>query len=75
MRKITLYRFIRTDGGVSVSPIKPDVEYTEMFRLVADDGVILTDGETETSCVDTDTPEKWTEVEAAPEPEDDPNDE
>ena len=62
MQTITLYRFIRPDGGVSVSPVKPDVEYTELFRLVADDGMILTDGENYTSCTDTDNPDIWSEV-------------
>lgn len=63
MQKITLYRFIRPDGGVSVSPVKPDAEYTEMFRLVADDGMVLTNGENYTSCTDTDNPGAWSEVE------------
>lgn len=64
MQKITLYRYARPDGGVSVSPVKPDGEYTELFRLVADEGMILTDGTTRTTCIDTDTPDAWQEVEA-----------
>ena len=63
MQKITLYRFIRPDGGVSVSPAKPDAEYTELFRLVADEGMTLTDGTNFTSCTDTDNPGAWSEVE------------
>ena len=63
MQKITLYRFIRTDGGVSVSPVKPDSEYTELYRLVADEGMALTDGETVTTCTDTAEPDKWSEIE------------
>ena len=62
METIKLYRFIRPDGGVSVSPVKPDGEYTELFRLVADEGMVLTDGETVTSCTDTDNPSAWSEV-------------
>lgn len=34
-------------------------------RLVADQGMILTDGINQTSCIDTDDPSKWTEI---PEP-------
>ena len=35
------------------------------YRLVADPGKVLTDGTTQTSCIDTDEPSKWTEI---PEP-------
>ena len=69
MEKKILYRFTRPDGGVTVSPEKPDTEYTEMFRLIADEGKLLTqDGENMTSCVDTDTVEGWYEVDAPEEP-------
>ena len=62
MLRIPLYRFTRPDGGVTVSPVKPDTAYTELTRLVADEGCILTDGITTTTCVDTDKPAVWTEV-------------
>lgn len=62
METIKLYRFIRPDGGVSVSPVKPDGDYTELFRLVADEGMVLTDGETVTSSTDTENPGAWSEV-------------
>lgn len=63
MQKIPLYLYTREDGGVTVSPIKPETEYTELARLIADDGYILTNGETTTPCIDTDNPSVWTEVE------------
>lgn len=62
MQKIPLYRYIREGGGVTVSTEKPDEEYTELTRLVADEGYTLTNGETFTSCTDTDNPGAWTEV-------------
>lgn len=62
MQTIPLYRYIRPDGGVTVSTVKPDTEYTELSRLVADDGFILTDGESFTACTDTDNPSAWSEV-------------
>lgn len=62
MQKIPLYRYIRADGGVTVSTEKPDAEYTELTRLVADEGYALTNGEITTPCTDTDTPGAWTEV-------------
>lgn len=62
MKKITLYRYTRADGGVSVSPVQPAGEYTVLYRLVAEDGYTLTDGSTVAVCVDTDEPDKWTEI-------------
>ena len=64
MKKIILYRYIRPDGGVTVSTVEPDTEYAELCRLVADEGQVLTNGSTNTPCVDTDNPELWTEVAA-----------
>lgn len=61
MQKIMLYRYVRPDGGVSISPVKPDAEYTELYRLVADEGHTLTDGVNHVECVDTDNPESWEE--------------
>ena len=62
MQIISLYRYNRPDGGVTISPAKPNCEYTELFRLVANDGKVLTDGLTITTCTDTSEPEKWQEV-------------
>ena len=65
MQIITLYRYERDGGGTTVSPVKPDCEYTEMVRLVADEGKALTkDGVNTTTCVDTDTADGWYEVDA-----------
>ena len=65
MQTITLYEYKRADGGITTSPIKPECEYAEKVRLVADDGKALTkDGTTLTSCVDTDTADGWYEVDA-----------
>ncbi len=64
MQIITLYRYTRPDGGISVSPIKPNVEYTEMVRLVADEGKALTDGTNTTTCIDVSSAEGWTEIDA-----------
>lgn len=64
MQTITLYRYTRPDGGVTVSPIKPNVKYTEMVRLIADEGKILTDGTNTTMCIDVSSAEGWTEIDA-----------
>ena len=62
MKTIPLYRYSRPGGGVTVSTAKPNAEYTELTRLVADEGYILTDGVNYTSCIDTDNPSVWSEV-------------
>ena len=64
MQTIILYRYTRPDGGISVSPIKPNVEYTEMVRLIADEGKVLTDGTNTTMCIDVSSIEGWTEIDA-----------
>ena len=64
MQIITLYRYTRPDGGISVSPIKPNVEYTEMVRLIADEGKTLTDGTNTAMCIDVSSAEGWTEIDA-----------
>lgn len=63
MQKIVLYRYNRQDGGVTVSPVKPSHECEGLFRLVADDGMALTDGINVTPCIDTTEPDTWQEVE------------
>lgn len=62
MKIIPIYRYTRPDGGVSVSPNKPDCEYTEMFRIIADEGCALCKGELEAECIDTDNVDGWEET-------------
>lgn len=59
----TLYRVNHSEGKVSVTPQKPtDGEYTETYRLIADEGKMLTDGTDTFDCIDTDYPSKYTEI-------------
>lgn len=61
----TLYKYQREGGGVTVSPIKPDCEYSEKYRLIADEGKLLVkDGHEPTPCIDTDDVDGWYEIEA-----------
>lgn len=65
MQTIPLYRYTRPDGGITNSPVKPDAaDYAVKYRLIADEGKTLTDGTTVTGCVDTDSPDGWTEIDA-----------
>lgn len=63
MQTIKLYKYERAEGGVTISPTKPNAEYTEMLRLVADEGKALTmDRKEFTPCVDVESIEGWYEI-------------
>lgn len=70
MQIVTLYRYTRLNGGITVSPIKPDdTNYIELYRLIADEGKVLVKDDVITSCTDVDTTEGWTEIDDPEEPE------
>ena len=67
-----LYRFLREDGGTTESPDKPDgADYTTGYRLIASEGKLLTDGATETYCIDVDSADGWSEIDDHLEKEED----
>ena len=71
MQKIILYRYRRSDGGTTIGPNQPEqgTEYTTLFRVIADEGKLLTDGtDFTTPCIDVDDIEGWYEIDE-PEPE------
>ena len=67
----TLYRYKRADGGITVTPEKPEgIEFSEKLRLIADEGKMLTtDGENLSPCVDVDDVAGWYEVDSPEEKE------
>ena len=64
MQIINIYRVIRPDGGVTVTPNKPDNYEKVMYRIVADEGKELVNGDVRTSCADVESTDGWVEVEA-----------
>ena len=63
MKKVTLYRYTRDDGGVTVTPNRPKTAgYTIKHRLISDEGMILTNGEIVASCIDVDSVDGWSEI-------------
>jgi hypothetical protein len=74
MKETILYKYRREDGGTTVSPVKPDSDYETMLRIEADDGYILTDGQSMTFCADVESADGWSEVEAPEEEEEDRGD-
>lgn len=64
MQYITLYRYKRKDGGITVSPNIPSTDFTILHRIVADEGKLLKKGNIETSVIDTDNIDGWSEIDA-----------
>lgn len=60
----TLYKYKRLDGGETVSVNQPDVSYDMMYRIIADDGKLVTrNGNDFYFVIDTENAEGWYEVE------------
>lgn len=57
-----LYKYSRTEGGITITPIQPDVAYTQLYRLVAEDGSEITNGEITTTCIDVESYDGWHDV-------------
>lgn len=65
MKTKVLYKYTRDDGGITVSINKPECEYTELVRIIAENGKRITkDGENLYIVIDQDTIEGWYEVSA-----------
>ena len=65
--KITkVYKYRRKSGGITISTHKPICEYEELFRLIADEGKLLTNGEVSTPCIDVESADGWREIDAPP---------
>lgn len=53
MQKVNLYRYEEENGVVIITPnAKAETDTPSRLRLIADEGMILTDGNTETCVVD-----------------------
>ena len=51
LRKM-IYRYQRPDGGYTVSPVKPDGNYQVRWRLIAEEGKAITNGEATLTVID-----------------------
>ena len=57
---ISLYKTIREDGGISVSPNETDEPHG--YRLIASDGMAVKKDDIIAQCIDTDSVEGWEEI-------------
>ena len=65
IRKI-IYRYQRPDGGYTVTPMKPEGSYNIRWRLIAEEGMAITNGETTVTVIDVihrSDCEAWTDCE------------
>lgn len=68
----TLYKYKKKRSTIISPKMPPEgVEYTTLSRIVADNGMAVTDGNTITTCADVENDQvvNWTDCELPPEPE------
>lgn len=65
MDKIEIYRYVGSNGVID-SPIKLPMNYTLRYRLIADEGKELVNGDTVATVIDVDVDDvyKWVEQDA-----------
>lgn len=66
MRVVNLYRYEREPGKITTSPVKPDdnIDYSIIYRLIADEDMAITNGSSIVECVDTNSLEDWADCKA-----------
>ena len=47
-----IYRYQRPDGGYTVTPFKPEGHYEVRWRLIAEEGRAITNGDTTVTVID-----------------------
>ncbi len=65
MQKVNLYRYEDENGVVTITPNpRTETDIPSRLRLVADEGMLLTDGNTETPVIDIlpEEAENWHEI-------------
>ena len=65
MTKMEIYRYVGSNGVID-SPIKLPMDYTLRYRLIADAGMELVNGDTTATVIDVDASDvdKWSEQDA-----------
>lgn len=65
MIKKDLYRYVGRNGIITSLVHLEDAKYYPMYRLIADEGKMLTDGELKVKSIDifVEDLDKWTEIE------------
>lgn len=62
MQIVNLYRYVETNGTVVTPHARNEEDTPDSYRLIADDGKILKNGDILTYCIDTHTINDWIEI-------------
>ena len=62
MKTVNLYRYDETNGIAVTPDIRNDGDTPYTYRLIAEPGKILKNGDELTHCIDTKTPDDWEEI-------------
>lgn len=69
MNTVNLYKYVETNGIVVTPHARNEADTPDSYRLIADEGKILKNGENLTYCVDTRTIDGWEEIDDPTPPE------
>lgn len=69
MRTVNLYKYVEANGIVVTPHARNEEDTPNSYRLIADEGKILKNGENLTYCVDTRTVDGWEEIDDHTPPE------
>ena len=73
MTTTLLYRYKDAKGGTIVSPRQPNEEYQLMYRIIADEGKGITNGQIVTTVIDVSSTEGWIDCEIEQQASDTPD--
>ena len=65
MTQIIIHRYYYEDGSVIITPRQIEGGFANedtLWRLIADEGMVLTNGTSNVNVVDTESPLDWTEI-------------
>lgn len=64
MKKKDLYKYVGRNGSIVSLVLLDDIKHYPMYRLIADEGKVLTNGDIEVKSIDiyAEDLDKWTEI-------------
>lgn len=63
MKTVNLYKYEEANGVIVTPNARSEEDAIYAYRLIADEGKILKHGDDAAHCIDTHTPDDWTECE------------
>ena len=63
MKTVNLYKYEEANGVIVTPNARSEEDVVYAYRLIADEGKVLKHGDDAAYCIDTHTPDDWTECE------------